>query len=394
MLWIQACEPASIISPIRSRLYGVFEVFVASAGLVLPVAAVAETGPAPGVDGVGQAPSRTRKRGLFHNGRIPFRGGAWTEAKRRDVASVVGRATSGGVATLPTTSNPDGAIAAGPVMAIGGAEDKLRDKLILSAFVNLAGGPDARIAILPTASSIEDAGERYKAIFLGMGAQRADILFLPDRAAAASGESVELLDGVTGVFMTGGNQMRLASIVAGTPVARKVKARNQAGAVVAGTSAGASILSSHMVAYGASGPSPRMRMAQMTAGFDLVPGVVIDQHFRQRDRIGRLLALVAGSPGLLGIGVDEDTAALFHGDMLEILGRHSVTIIDGTHIVSDIHRVKAYGSITVSGAIIHVLAAGNRFDMVERKLLPNERASREVEKSRSRERSRVVSRES
>lgn len=263
---------------------------------------------------------------------------------------------------------------AGPVMAIGGAEDKLRDKLILSAFVNLAGGPEARIAILPTASSIEDAGERYKALFLDMGARSADVLYLPDRAAASSPETVEVLDDVTGIFLTGGNQMRLASIVAGTRVGRKVKACNAAGAVVAGTSAGASILSSHMVAYGASGPSPRMRMAQMTAGFGLVPGVVIDQHFRQRDRIGRLLALVAGSPELLGVGVDEDTAAVFTGDTLEVLGRHSVTIVDGTNIVSDIHRVRAYGAITVSGAILHVLAAGNRFDLVERRLIPDESA--------------------
>lgn len=266
----------------------------------------------------------------------------------------------------------EAAATAGPVMAIGGAEDKNRDRLILSAFVNLSGGPDARIAIVPTASSIEEAGERYKALFLGMGAESADVLYLPTRGEASSPELLELLDDVSGIFLTGGNQLRLASIVAGTPLARKVKARNKAGAVVAGTSAGASILSSHMVAYGASGPSPRMRMAQMTAGFDLVPGVVIDQHFRQRDRIGRLLALVAGSPGLLGIGVDEDTAAVFTGDTLEVLGRHSVTIVDGTNIESDIHRVKAYGAITVSGAILHVLAAGNRFDTIERRLIPAE----------------------
>jgi cyanophycinase len=189
---------------------------------------------------------------------------------------------------------------------------------------------------------------------------------------------LEVLDDVTGVFLTGGNQMRLASIVGGTPVARKVRALNQAGAAVAGTSAGASILSSHMVAYGASGPSPRMRMAQMTAGFGLVPGVVIDQHFRQRDRIGRLLALVAMSPELLGIGIDEDTAALFTGDTLEVLGRHSVTIVDGSNIESDIHRVKGHGAITVSGAVLHVLSAGNRFDLIERKLLPNEAWTRPV----------------
>jgi cyanophycinase len=257
----------------------------------------------------------------------------------------------------------------GPVMAIGGAEDKLRDKLILSAFVNLAGGPDARIAIVPTASSIEDAGERYKALFLGMGARGADVLYLPDRTAAASADVADVLDDATGIFLTGGNQMRLAAIVAGTLVERKVRARNRAGAVVAGTSAGASILSSHMVAYGASGPSPRLRMAQMTAGFDLVHGVVIDQHFRQRDRFGRLLALVAGSPGLLGVGVDEDTAALFTGDVLEVLGRYSVTVVDGTNVLTDIHRVKGHSGITVSGAVVHVLTAGNRFDLVERRLL-------------------------
>jgi cyanophycinase len=291
---------------------------------------------------------------------------------------VAGSATRVGAATLPTAFGADGVVTPGPVMAIGGAEDKLRDKLILSAFVNLAGGPEARIAILPTASSIEEAGERYKALFMGMGAERADVLYLSDRAAAASPDVLEILDDVTGVFLTGGNQMRLASIVGGTPVARKVRALNQAGAAVAGTSAGASILSSHMVAYGASGPSPRMRMAQMTAGFGLVPGVVIDQHFRQRDRIGRLLALVAMSPELLGIGIDEDTAALFTGDTLEVLGRHSVTIVDGSNIESDIHRVKGHGAITVSGAVLHVLSAGNRFDMIERKLLPNEAWARPV----------------
>ena len=279
-------------------------------------------------------------------------------------------------ATLPMTPRADEVATAGPVMAIGGAEDKLRDKLILSAFVNLAGGPDARLAILPTASSIEYAGERYKALFLGMGAHSADVLYLPDRAAATSPEIVELLDDVTGIFLTGGNQQRLASIVAGTPVARKVRARNRDGAVVAGTSAGASILSSHMVAYGASGPSPRLRMAQMTAGLSLVHGVIIDQHFRQRDRFGRLLALIAGSPELLGIGVDEDTAALFTGDTLEVLGRHSVTIVDGTHVETDIHRVKGHGGITVSGAIVHVLTAGNRFDLVERRLIPDESVRR------------------
>lgn len=262
------------------------------------------------------------------------------------------------------------AVATGPIMAIGGAEDKLRDKLILSTFVQLAGGHRARIVILPTASSIEAAGERYKALFLGLGAAEAEVALLASRDDADSDHAVDLLQDATGVFMTGGNQMRLAAIVGGTRVSRLIRERNLAGAAVAGTSAGASILSSHMVAFGQSGPTPRLRMAQMTAGFGLVEDVIVDQHFRQRDRIGRLLALVAASPGLLGVGVDEDTAAVFGANgVLEVIGRHSVTVVDGAHAVSDVFQVKRYEGITVSNAVLHILTAGRRFDLTSRTLV-------------------------
>lgn len=258
----------------------------------------------------------------------------------------------------------------GPIMAIGGAEDKLRDKTILTAFFALAGGPRARIAIVPTASSIENAGERYKAIFLEMGAESAEVVFLADRAAANRDESAEPVLDATGIFMTGGNQMKLAAVVGGTLVSKAVRERHAAGAVVGGTSAGASILSSHMVAFGASGAAPKMRMAQMTAGFGLVPDTIVDQHFRQRDRVGRLLALVAASPSLLGVGVDEDTAAMFRADgILEVLGRHTVTIVDGTHIESDVFRVKGHGPITVANAVLHILAAGHSFDTRTRRVM-------------------------
>ena len=260
--------------------------------------------------------------------------------------------------------------ASGAIMAIGGAEDKLDDKIILSTFVQIAGGRDARIAIVPTASSIESAGERYKAIFLGMGAGRAEVIYIGSRADANAGSTLDPLSDATGVFLTGGNQMRLATIVGGTRVAELVKERNHDGAIVAGTSAGASILSSHMVAYGASGPTPKQRMAHMTAGFGLVPDLIIDQHFRQRDRIGRLLVLVASNPGLVGVGIDEDTAALIDANQtLEVIGRNSITIVDGTHLYSDVFEVKGHGGITVSGAVLHVLTPGRRFNLQTRELL-------------------------
>jgi cyanophycinase len=280
----------------------------------------------------------------------------------------------GGQAGATVTERAAGATvettARGPIMAIGGAEDKFRERVILSTFVELAGGRKARIAIVPTASSIESAGVRYKALFLDLGVASAEVIYIADREDANGHAPLHLLEKATGIFLTGGNQMRLAAIIGGTRAAEIVRAQNDDGAVVAGTSAGASILSSHMVAFGASGETPRQRMAQMVAGFGLLPGMVIDQHFRQRDRIGRLLALVAANPGLLGIGVDEDTAAVFdHRGTLEVIGRQSITVVDGTHMFSDIFQVKGHGGITVSGAVLHVLTPGRRFDLTERKLL-------------------------
>lgn len=263
-----------------------------------------------------------------------------------------------------------GRIHQGPVMAIGGAEDKFRDRVILSRFAELAGGPDARIIVVPTASSIETAGERYKAIFLGMGVAQADIAVIGDRNDANSESVAKMIKQSTGIFMTGGNQMRLASILGGTQAMRLILERNAQSAVVGGTSAGASILSSHMVAFGSSGNSPKQRMAQMVAGFGLVQGAIIDQHFRQRDRLGRLLMMVASNPSLLGVGVDEDTSAIFTADgCIEVLGRHSVTIIDGSEAYSDVYRVKGHGGITLSGATIHVLTSGHVFDTGTRSLV-------------------------
>lgn len=271
-----------------------------------------------------------------------------------------------------TTNNLPESMTARPgvLMPIGGAEDKLDDKVILSEFVKLSGGDDARIAIVPTASSIESAGLRYKALFMAMGVQSAEVVYIGSREDANESANLDLVANATGIFLTGGNQMRLSSIIGGTQLEKMVRDRHEAGATVAGTSAGASILSAHMVAMGASGSTPKLRMAQMFAGFGLISNVIIDQHFRQRDRIGRLLALVAGNPGLLGIGIDEDTSVVIDNEgILRVVGRHSVTIVDGSHMQSDIFEVKRYGEITISDARLHVLGPGRRFDMNARTML-------------------------
>ena len=258
----------------------------------------------------------------------------------------------------------------GVVMAIGGAEDKFRERMILSTFLELAGHQDASIAIVPTASSIESAGERYKGIFLELGARSAHIAYVHDREHANLIESCAPFRDATGIFITGGNQLRLSTRLGGTLVESAIKDCWRQGAVVAGTSAGASILSSHMVAFGVSGPTPRQRMAHMVAGFGLVDRAVIDQHFRQRDRTGRLLSMLSGSPTLLGVGVDEDTAAVFGPKgTIDVIGKHSVTIVDGSRMYTDFPEIRGYGDITISGAIIHSLAPGRRFDIANRAMV-------------------------
>ncbi len=258
-------------------------------------------------------------------------------------------------------------------MIIGGAEDKFRDKTILTRFVDLAGGPDADIVVVSTASSLGDrATELYRLLFTDMGVSQITGLRPVTRQEANDRELAEILSAATGVFLTGGNQLRLSSVVAGTVLGRAIIEANHRGAVVAGTSAGASAASSHMMAFGSSGETPKNRMAQMAAGLGLLQNVVVDQHFEQRTRIGRLISVVAQSPSLLGIGVDEDTAAIVYADQtLEVIGRGVVTIVDASDAVTNSYMAKGYRPMLVSGVVLHSLPRGSRFDMAARALLPD-----------------------
>jgi len=259
-------------------------------------------------------------------------------------------------------------MADGHVIVIGGAEDKVRERVILNRFVALAGGPDARIVVLSTASSLGPAaGTLYRRVFGDLGVSEVRPIHAVTRAQANDDSMAHELRDATGIFMTGGNQLRLASTIGGTAIARAVLERHRQGAVVAGTSAGASAMSTHMVAFGASGASPKQRMAQMAAGLGVLPGVIVDQHFQQRNRLGRLLSIIAQNPSLLGLGVDEDTAGVVGPDqVLEVIGRRSVTIIDGSGSDTDAWEVPAHRPIMISNVVLHSLPGGYRFDMRRR----------------------------
>ena len=271
---------------------------------------------------------------------------------------------------MPATRGP-GQARAGHLLLIGGAEDKLRQRQILARFISLAGGSEARVAVISTASSLGDeATELYLSLFRQMGVGDVRGMRPLVREDANDRRLVEALSDATGVFMTGGNQLRLSSVIGGTLLGRTLVERHRHGAIIAGTSAGASAIASHMVAFGTSGATPKQRMTQMSAGLGLLPGALVDQHFEQRNRFGRLLALVAQSPALLGIGIDEDTAALVTPKgVLEVLGKGAVTILDPAHIQTDAYEVKRHRPIMVSGVMLHSLPSGYRFDIRRRKLM-------------------------
>jgi cyanophycinase len=259
-------------------------------------------------------------------------------------------------------------MADGHVIIIGGAEDKVRDRVILSRFASLAGGRGAVIAVISTASSMGlEAGQRYRQVLGELGIERVSTIHAMSRAQANDEAAAVAVRDATGVFMTGGNQLRLSSTIGGTRLADAILERFRHGAVVAGTSAGASAMSSHMIAFGASGATPKHRMAQIAAGLGVLPGVIVDQHFQQRNRLGRLLSLIAQNPSLLGLGVDEDTAGVVGPDhVMEVIGRGSITVVDGARSETDAWEVRGHRPLMISGVVLHSLPAGYRFDLRRR----------------------------
>ncbi len=258
------------------------------------------------------------------------------------------------------------------LLVIGGAEDKTGRSVVLRRFVKLAGGRSSRIVVIPTASSFtDDAGQTYRSV-LGRLKAGPDlrIAHAPTRATAADPRLVADVDRASGVFVTGGNQLKLGQFVVGTPLGDAIHRAYRRGAVVAGTSAGASIMSRFMISFGGEGLTPRQRTAQLTAGLGLVEGFVVDQHFDQRGRYGRLLSIVAGSPSLLGLGIDENTAAEIQDErILTVVGSGGVFVVDGRAAVTDAAEARRRAPLLVSGAVVHTLPAGSVFDLREVRLV-------------------------
>jgi cyanophycinase len=256
----------------------------------------------------------------------------------------------------------------GWIVPIGGAEEKENDPRILKRFVELCGGKHANIVVIPTASQLADTGERYEKLFTGLGVGEVGVLDFDMRRDTEEKNRLARLDQATGIFFTGGNQLRLSTMLGGTPVAQRIRALNAGGVHVGGTSAGASILSEHMIAFGKEGLSPTAGSVRLAPGLGLTNRFIIDQHFSQRDRLGRLMAALAYNPYAVGIGLDEDTAAFIRPDnTVEVEGSGSVTVLDAGNLqFSSMAQAGEHDPVCMLGVTIHVLIAGATFNMQTR----------------------------
>ena len=258
----------------------------------------------------------------------------------------------------------------GWIIPIGGAEQKENSTQILRRFVELcAVNGEADIVVIPTASQMADSGARYERIFTELGARRVTAMDFDTRRDCEESGRLERLKSATGVFFTGGNQLRLSTILGGTSVAKSLRLMNASGVHIAGTSAGAAFISEHMIAFGEEGASPIAGAVRLAPGLGLTNRFIIDQHFRQRDRLGRLLAALAFNPFAIGLGLDEDTAAFIGPDnTLEAAGSGSITVVDASGIEFSSMDVAAEGQpVCMLGVTIHVLIAGAKFNLHTRK---------------------------
>lgn len=257
----------------------------------------------------------------------------------------------------------------GWIVPIGGGEEKLSNPRILQRFVDLCGGGAADIVVIPTASQLADTGTRYEQLFTQLGAGRVTALDFDTRRDADEHNRLARVKQATGIFFTGGNQLRIATMLGGTAIAKLIRTRNAHGVHVGGTSAGASILSEHMIAFGKEGGSPTAGSVRLAPGLGLTNRFVIDQHFRERDRLGRLLAALAYNPFAVGIGLDEDTAAFIRPDnTLEVEGRGTVTVVDAGDLqFSSMDQAGEDAPVCLLGLKVHILIAGATFNLHTRK---------------------------
>lgn len=271
------------------------------------------------------------------------------------------------------------------LIIIGGGEDKRADKEILKEVVYLAGKDRANMLIVTTATSYPlEVGEEYRRIFYDLGVNRVDTMNIGSRKEANQKQIIRSLSDIDCVFFVGGDQLRISSILGGTEFHHYIQDKLEDDLIVAGTSAGASMMSEVMVVEGDEEDAPRKCTVKMAPGMGFLKGVIIDQHFNQRGRIGRLLGAVAQNPYTLGIGIDEDTAIIINKENeIRVIGSGVITIVDGKNIgFTNISEQYPDEPLAITNVNVHILPTGYKFSLINRRANLIEEETKDIEEDR------------
>ena len=301
--------------------------------------------------------------------------------KPKGSRAAAGRRRGRGIVT--TSARPgrgDDSPAKGTLIIIGGHEDKKGDKVILRLIADRVGS--GKLVVATVASQVpQDVWKDYEPIFHELGVKKVVHLDVASREEAKSPEKLKLLDNAAGIFFTGGDQLKLTSQLGDSPIYERLREIYRDGGLVAGTSAGASVVCETMLVGGAGEESHEVGTSlRMAPGFGLIPGVIIDQHFAQRGRIGRLVAAVAQNPRMLGVGIDEDTAILCEpkGGCFRVVGSGAVYVVDGQDVSYTNLTDEAEDRIlSVFGVRLHLLSMGDEYDLATR--VPTDHPAEEME---------------
>lgn len=272
------------------------------------------------------------------------------------------------------------------LIIIGGAEDKEGKKKILQTVCKFINKNEDILLVVTVATEYpKEAAKKYKKAFGDLGVKKIKVLDIGKREDAFHEENIRLIKEASLIFFTGGDQLRITSLLGGTPVYEELKKAGEKGKYIVGTSAGASVMSDTMVIEGEDEESPRKCTLKMAHGFGFVQSVIIDQHFAQRGRIGRLLTGVAENPQVLGIGIDENTAIIVNklGEV-EVIGEGAVYFIDGSNITyTNVSEQYSEEILSIFNVKLHVLKEGNKFNLITKSPFEEDKLKNENTKTTS-----------
>jgi cyanophycinase len=255
------------------------------------------------------------------------------------------------------------------LIAMGGGEITEAKGVLDTIFGLLEKESDPHVVVMTVATNHDrEAGHKYDSVFRKRNVRHVETVHINEREDAFDPASLAKIERANAIFFTGGDQLNVTSLFGGSPLHNLLHEKVDKGVVIIGTSAGAAIMSSTMIISGRSDAPPRVGCVEIAPGMDLISGTVIDTHFSQRGRHGRLLTAIAHYPQIIGIGLDEETAIIAKDHKFSVIGNGSVTVFDGSKMKhADLVYSDEDEPIGLFDVCVHVLPDGYSYDLKKRR---------------------------